>query len=395
MSNVSTKGKEKALSSVTEPDTDMIGSVEIVVEFSKPSPVPHGIGESSKSPPKASKPSENAADKAAPKSMSQPKAPTKAECPPELRPIVEAEQRRAAETAANLALCSTAISGVEATLLPLTNGSNRQFVDSMRVYLRAAIAQYMATGPATTPPVLHPRPANPLPKAPDARSTPTPAVPALSIKSTWATVAKNRLRQKAVPIAKAVPRSAAKAQMKETPKTKVDKRLFLRLEKDHPWQKPFTSCVRSKLEKRFLFFDDKITSLYRLRTGFAMLATTEKSRQEMLDGSSKLASDNVKLEAYSDLVALQIPNVPDSIVTERGPMAVDSEWVLHKIALTTGARPVHVRPHGPCRPGALHRNWHAIFDREVVPRAGLRLFVESGKATIHKPHRQIEQCKHC
>ncbi|CCU75356.1 EKA-like protein [Blumeria hordei DH14] len=113
----------------------------------------------------------------------------KPDCPPEVRPIVEAEQRRAAETAANLALCPAAISGVEATLLPLTKGSNRLFVDSMRVYLRAAIAQYMAT-----PPVLPHRPANPLPRAPDARSIPIPAVPVLPIKSTWATVAKNGLR---------------------------------------------------------------------------------------------------------------------------------------------------------------------------------------------------------
>ncbi|CCU80372.1 EKA-like protein [Blumeria hordei DH14] len=133
MSKASTKGKEKALLTVTELDTDMIGSVEIVEEIPQLSSVPHGIGESSKSHPTASKPSENAAVKAVPKLMSQPKAAAKAECPPELRPTVEAEQRRAAETAANLALCSTAISGVEATLLPLTNGSNRQFVDSMRV----------------------------------------------------------------------------------------------------------------------------------------------------------------------------------------------------------------------------------------------------------------------
>ncbi|CCU81803.1 EKA-like protein [Blumeria hordei DH14] len=154
MSKISTKGKEKALLAVTEPDTDMIGSVETVEEIPQPPSVPHGIGESPKSPPTASKPSENAAPISAPKSTSQPKAASKAEYPPELRPIVEAEQRRAAETAANLALCSAAISGVEATLLPLTNGSNRQFVDSMRVYLRAAIAKYLTTGPATTPPVL-------------------------------------------------------------------------------------------------------------------------------------------------------------------------------------------------------------------------------------------------
>ncbi|CCU82336.1 EKA-like protein [Blumeria hordei DH14] len=116
--------------------------------------------------------------------MSQPKAATKADYPPELRPIVEAEQRRAAKTAANLALCFAAISGVEATLLPLTNGSNRPFVDSMRVYLRAAIAQYMATGPASTSPVFPPRPANPLLRAPDARSAPIPAVSAQVSKGT-------------------------------------------------------------------------------------------------------------------------------------------------------------------------------------------------------------------
>ncbi|CCU83205.1 EKA-like protein [Blumeria hordei DH14] len=204
MRKVSTKVKEKALPAVTEPDTDMIGS-----------------NRQNLLRPRQNR--RNAASKSAPKLTSQPEAATKAECPPELRPIVEAEQRRAAETAANLALCSAAISGVEATLLPLTNGSNRQFVDSMRVYLRAAIAKYMATGPASMPLVLPPHPANPFPKVPDARSTPIPAVPALPIKSTWATVARNGLRQKAVPTAKAVPRPTAKAQKKETPKAKVDK----------------------------------------------------------------------------------------------------------------------------------------------------------------------------
>ncbi|CCU78197.1 EKA-like protein [Blumeria hordei DH14] len=274
MSKVSTKWKEKALPAVTEPDTDMIGSIEIIEEISQPPSVPHGIGESSKPPPTASKPSENAAPKAASKSTSQPKAATKAECPPELQPIVEAEQRRAAETAANLALCSAAIYGVEATLLPFTNGSNRLFVDSMRVYLRAAIAQYMAT----TPPVLPPRPANPLPRAPDARSTPTPAVPALSLKSTWATVAKNGLRQKAVHIAKAVPRPAAKAQKKEAPKAKVDKRLFLRLENGHPWRNLSNNIVKSKVAGTLNLSYNDITSIHRVKTGFAIIAKNEKIR---------------------------------------------------------------------------------------------------------------------
>ena len=57
MSKVYTKGKEKALPAVTEPDTDMIVSVKIVEKFLQPPSVPHGIGESSKPPPTASIPS--------------------------------------------------------------------------------------------------------------------------------------------------------------------------------------------------------------------------------------------------------------------------------------------------------------------------------------------------
>ncbi|CCU78397.1 EKA-like protein [Blumeria hordei DH14] len=248
MGEAVSKGKEIALPAVTEPDTDMIGSVEIVEEIPQPSAVPHGIGESYKPPPTASKPSECAAPNAASKSRSQPKATTKADGSPELRPIVEAEQRRATETAANLALCSAATSGIEVTLLYLTNASNRQFLDSMKVYLRAAIAKYMAIGSVTMPPVLPPRPANPPPRAPDARNLIIPAVPALPVKSIWATVAKNGLPQKAVPIVRAVPRPAAKAHEKEALKEQVDKRLFLRLEKEHLRRKLSPSALREQVQ---------------------------------------------------------------------------------------------------------------------------------------------------
>ena len=90
--------------------------------------------------------------------------------------------------------------------------------------------------------------------------------------------------------------------------------------------------------------------------GFAMIAKNDKIRQEMLDGSSKLANENAKLEASSNLVALQIPNVPVSIFTVRGPRAVDAEWVSIQITVTTGVQPIQVRPHETCRPGAPHLN---------------------------------------
>ncbi|CCU80333.1 EKA-like protein [Blumeria hordei DH14] len=103
----------------------MIGSVETIKEIPQPASVPYVIGNLFKPPPILSKPSENASTKTVSEPMSQPTAATEADCLPELRPIVDAEQRRSAKTAANLTLCSAAISGVEATLLHLTNRLNR------------------------------------------------------------------------------------------------------------------------------------------------------------------------------------------------------------------------------------------------------------------------------
>ncbi|CCU74339.1 putative effector protein [Blumeria hordei DH14] len=395
MGQAVSKGKEKALPTVTVPDTDMIGSVEIVEEIPQRVSIPHGIGESSKPPPTSSIPSENAAPKAASKLTSQPKAATKADCPPELRPIVEAERRRAAETAANLALCSAAISGVEATLLPLTNGSNRQFVDSMRVYLRAAIAQYMATGQASTPPVLPPRPANPPPRAPEARSIQIPAVPVLPVKSTWATVARNGLQQKAVPTKKAVPRPAAKASKKEAPKAKVDKRLFLRLEKEHPWRQLTPAGLWQQLQSEPDCFLSDACSIHRVRTGFAILTGNEKKREELLDAAPKFSDFGAKLEEASNLVAFRIANVPATIKTPDCTHTVNADWVSLEIYRKTKTIPYKVLPHGTCRPGAPYRNWKALFDRNDAPRPGFRILDEAGMATIHKPRPQIEQCKRC
>ena len=81
------------------------------------------------------------------------------------------------------------------------------------------------------------------------------------------------------------------------------------------------------MEPIFHYFNDNITSFHRAKTAFAILAKNKKIRQEMLDASSELAGVNAKLETSSDLVALQIPNVPVSIITEHGPRAADAKWV--------------------------------------------------------------------
>ena len=81
-----------------------------------------------------------------------------ATCPPELRAILEAEEQRAAQTAFNLTIYTAAINSVENPLAPLSKGPNVQFIDSMKVYLGAAVAQFMLSGPVTVLPNLPSRP---------------------------------------------------------------------------------------------------------------------------------------------------------------------------------------------------------------------------------------------
>lgn len=119
--------------------------------------------------------------------------------PPELRAMVAAEERRAALVKARISICSTAISSVEAALSPASAGENKTFVDGLKVYLRATIAQFVHTGPGLTPPSLPSRPSNP-PPTPMVRPIPPVSAPRTQApENTWATVARNGHRQTAGP----------------------------------------------------------------------------------------------------------------------------------------------------------------------------------------------------
>ena len=65
---------------------------------------------------------------------------------------MEAENQRVAQKSAQILSCTSAIRGVEAVLSPLAAGNNKAYVDSMKAYLRAAIAQFINTGLESTPP---------------------------------------------------------------------------------------------------------------------------------------------------------------------------------------------------------------------------------------------------
>ncbi|KHJ34984.1 putative eka-like protein [Erysiphe necator] len=78
------------------------------------------------------------------------KAPEAHDVPPELRKVVEAEKRRAAKITANLRTCTIAINGVQMALSTDGVDGNKEFSQGLLIYLRAAIAQFMANGPGAT-----------------------------------------------------------------------------------------------------------------------------------------------------------------------------------------------------------------------------------------------------
>ncbi|CCU75964.1 EKA-like protein [Blumeria hordei DH14] len=80
------------------------------------------------------------------------------EYPSELWALTEAEERWTAKIAENVKICTAAINGVENALSPLSKGTSVKFIDSMKVYIRAAIAQFMISGPGTVLPALPSRP---------------------------------------------------------------------------------------------------------------------------------------------------------------------------------------------------------------------------------------------
>ncbi|CCU83071.1 EKA-like protein [Blumeria hordei DH14] len=154
---------------------------------------------------------------------------TAMEFSPELQSVMEAEKRRTTQIKARLAICSTAISSVGTALSPLPIGENKEFVDGIKVYLRAVIGQFVQSGPGTTPPVLPARPANPLlPRASEIRFSNLSTTQAPAPKATWATVARADLVSSAGPSTKKTAPPAPKAKSANS-RTTVDTRLFLRL----------------------------------------------------------------------------------------------------------------------------------------------------------------------
>ncbi|CCU75625.1 EKA-like protein [Blumeria hordei DH14] len=259
---------------------------------------------------------------------------------------MEAEDRHAMQIKARLAICSTAITRVDAALSPLSMGKENQFVDGIEVYLQAAIGFFIQLGPGSTPPVLPARSSKlSPPRAQGIRVTIPTKTQAPAPKTTWATVARVGLVSSAGPSTKKAASPAQKAKSANSSE-KVDSRLFLRLEYLHPHRLLSPAGIRLAVSQALGTAANNITLVQRVKTGFAITAKDELARKELLDSSTSRSVSGIKLEPASNLIAMQIATVPETIRTLDGPIAVTAKMVADEVTRVTKSVPFLVHPHG-------------------------------------------------
>ncbi|CCU82935.1 EKA-like protein [Blumeria hordei DH14] len=317
---------------------------------------------------------------------------------------MKAEQRRATQKAAQFTICSTAIDGVEAALAPLSIGENKDFVDSIKVYLRAAIAQFVVAGASTTPPVLPHRPASvtqPATVTPVAvQQTIATAVASPPSRSTWATVAcaglqKTSIQTPARNNSATAALAARKPEKKAVIATSQDDRLFLQIDEKHEWRQLSPAGICEAVAKQTQCAPADVDQVQRVPTGFAIRAENPDAKIRLLEAANSFAPVEAKLGPPSDLISLRIATVPVAVYGLEGRIEVTAEILAGEILRVTNYTPTKVRIHGKTKPGAPYRSWVVLFPREACPKPGFRLFDDSGIATIQRTRPLIQQCRRC
>ncbi|KHJ30633.1 putative eka-like protein [Erysiphe necator] len=272
---------------------------------------------------------------------------------------------------------------------------NKKFSQGLLIFLRAAIAQFMANGPGTILPVFPTKPTQNLQVKQKEKSA-LPSNKALPQKlqntedKTWASIArKGNKVTPAIPTLSAIPSStqknlrADKEKGKHAKPSTCDHRLFLRLAKEHEWRPLAPSAIKEIICKHLECSLTEILLIRRTATGFALTANDKETRQLLLDKSSMISAQNATIEPASDLVTYNIPNVPVAIQFSNNKVFVTKDMVEAEIKRVTQASPTTVRPHGKTKAVAPYQAWLAHFPRPHAPRVGFRIIDESGFALVY------------
>ncbi|KAI1004763.1 hypothetical protein K3495_g3459 [Podosphaera aphanis] len=179
---------------------------------------------------------------------------------------------------------------VNIALSKIHPGENREYIDSIKVYLRTAMANFGRTGLGTIAPMFPPpRPAHPPfvnPTLFEHRNA--VAMTPANTGPSWAAIIQRG--QHRTPISTRLVAALLQAQKSEksslaSPK---DNRLFLRLAEGYKWREISPAGIREALVGLLKFAPSEVGLVQRVRTGFTITARNEEIRKKLLASSEEI-----------------------------------------------------------------------------------------------------------
>ncbi|CCU77044.1 EKA-like protein [Blumeria hordei DH14] len=182
----------------------------------------------------------------------------------------------------------------------------------MKVYIRAAIAQFLISGPGTVLPA-HPsrletqatgsKITECAAKKQDEPQTKLTQNNISKAKTTWASITRNGLRTPPAhtKVVQAMPKATNSTRPSKIPTASTksvtkDELLFLRLGNEQPWRKPSPFGVREAVAQMLEIPQNNIEHIYHVSTGFAIRAKNQESRVMMLSLAGSLVQRDAILE---------------------------------------------------------------------------------------------------
>lgn len=211
-------------------------------------------------------------------------------------------------------------------------------------------------------------------------------------KSPWVTVARKAAKLPATTPASIAQKSAPQPEP-TLPTTEEDKRLFLRLGKEHEWRRLSPVSVKKMITERAGVAPSAIVAMYQVRSGLAFECVSDALRDSILRTAPSFLEENITLEAASDWTSVIAPNVPLYLKALDSRILVTNDMIKSECLSVCGVEPVQVRPT-QVKLGQYSTSWLIHFKQKPV-HLKFRLFHESGPAMPFVRRRPIEQCQRC
>lgn len=173
----------------------------------------------------------------------------------------------------------------------------------------------------------------------------------------------------------------------------MDNRLFVRIPVEHEWRKLSPAGLREVIVKKLSISPSLIGKIKPVHSGFALSPCNNEAREAILAAANGLFMTGARLDQATNWIPVIIPTVPMSIRKEHAEVEVSSSMLIEEVERVCSIRPAHVKLYGGIKAEAPHRTWMAFFTK--LPRAGFRVFDESGIARQFKKQKPLEFCKRC